>query len=112
MFRLIALSATVVGLSIGLTPTASADAAGYLNALDSAGVLSHNGSICNMINGICHGQFESTSAALATGRWVCDQIAGGKPKSMIIDWLSHGEGLMPSSYNGKVITNAAVENLC
>lgn len=112
MVRFIAISAGVVGLGIGLAPLASADELGYLNALDSAGVLSHNGSTCNMINGLCNGQFQSAGDALSTGRWVCDQVAGGKPKSMIVDWLSHGEGLMPSAYNGKVITNAAIANLC
>jgi len=91
---------------------ANADEMGYLNALDAAGVMSHNGSTCNIINGLCNGQFSSASDALSTGQWVCDQIAGGKTKAMIIDWLSHGEGLMPSAYNGKVITNAAIQNLC
>ena len=112
MVRFIFLPAAAAAFSLGLAPIASADGQSYLNALDSAGVLSRNGSSCNMINGLCNGQFPSTSAALVTGRWVCDQVAAGKPRSMIIDWLSHGEGLMPSAYNGKVITNGAIANLC
>lgn len=110
--RILAPIALIAGGLLGSSATAHADNLSYLNALDAAGLISHNGSSCNMINGICNGQFPTTSAALQTGRWVCDQFAGGKSKAMIIDWLSHGEGLMPSSYNGKVITNAALANLC
>lgn len=112
MIRFVTVSLACVCLGIWQAPLSSADELGYLNVLDSAGVLSHNGSTCNMINGLCNGQFQSARDALATGRWVCDQVAGGKSKSMIIDWLSHGEGLMPSTFNGKVITNAAISNLC
>lgn len=102
----------LMAFSLISTAPARADQTEYLNALDAAGVLSNNGSTCNMINGLCHGQFPTAAAALQTGNWVCDQVAAGKPKSMITDWLSHGEGLMPSSYNGRVITNAAIDYLC
>jgi hypothetical protein len=112
MVRFSALFAGVAGMAVALAPAASADEDSYLDALIEAGVLEYGGDYCNMIDGICNGQFQTAQEALSTGRWVCDQIAGGKPKAMIIDWLSQGEGLMPSSYNGRVITNAAIDNLC
>jgi hypothetical protein len=112
MKRIASTALLVLALSLVNSAPATADQNQYLDALDAAGVLSQNGSSCNMINGICHGQFPSASAALQTGKWVCNQVSAGKPKSMIIDWLSHGEGLMPSSYNGRVITNAAISYLC
>ena len=65
-----------------------------------------------MVQGVCHGQFPNAGAALQTGRWVCQQLAQGKSGSSIDDSLSHGEGLMPSSYNAPIIYNAATTYLC
>lgn len=102
----------VATAAVVLAAPVAADDMGYLSTLDSAGLMSHDGSTCNMIDGICHGQFETVAGALGSGRWVCDQAAAGRSTDMIIDWLSHGEGLMPSSYNAEVITRAAIANLC
>jgi len=92
---------------------ASADTSGYINALDNAGIIDEgDGNPCNIINGLCHGQFPNESAALQTGQWVCRQLAQGRSGDSVIYDLSHGEGLMPSSYNAPIIVNAAIRYLC
>jgi len=40
------------------------------------------------------------------------RLAGGKPEAMIVDWLSHGEGIMPSSYTAPIIVDTAIKHLC
>ncbi len=112
MFRLLVLSTTVAVVSLGLAPFAAADEDSYLDAVQAAGVLEYEGDFCNTIDGICHGQWQTADEALFTGRWVCDALAEGKSPSMIADWLATGEGLMPSEYNGRVITAAAMAHLC
>jgi len=98
---------------LALSSPASADADGYIYALDQAGLIDEgDGNPCNMVQGVCHGQFPNTSAALQTGRWVCQQLTQGKSGSSIVYSLSHGEGLMPSSYNAPIIYNAATTYLC
>ena len=101
-----------IAVSVVLSPTASATELGYLKALEDAGVLSIGGDPCHMMDGACIGRFTDINDALSSGHWVCDQIAGGKPKSLIIQWMSNGEGLMPSPYNANAIVNAATANLC
>lgn len=104
--------AVLTGAAALGTPHAQATELGYLNTLQDAGVLSATGDPCNIIDGLCVGAFTDIDDALASGRWVCTEIASGKPKSVIIDWMSTGEGLMPSPYNANVIVNAAIANLC
>ncbi len=113
MFRLGVLSGALVLVSLGFAPPAAADEASYLSALEVAGVLDYDDDdYCNMIDGICHGQWRTAEEALSTGQWVCDRLTEGKPASMIAEWLGTGEGLMPSEYNGRVMTDAAIANLC
>ena len=111
--RAVSLSLLGAAACLALASPASADADGYIYALDQAGLIDEGDrDPCNMVNGVCHGQFPNASAALQTGRWVCQQIAQGQSSSSIIYSLSHGEGLMPSSYNAPIIYNAATTYLC
>ncbi|BBZ19655.1 DUF732 domain-containing protein [Mycolicibacterium gadium] len=81
--------------------------------MDSAGLIDHDGDPCNMVDGLCHGQFPDSAAAVQTGRWVCDQVQfQGRSRTSLVDWLSHGEGLMPSSYSAPIIVDAATAHLC
>jgi hypothetical protein len=100
-------------LAIGAAAPADADTSGYINALDSAGLIDEgDGNPCNIVKGLCHGQFPDETAALQTGQWVCKQLAQGRASNALVYDLSHGEGLMPSSYNAPIIVNAAIRYLC
>jgi len=101
-------------LAVGMAAPASAesDPAGYVAMLEIAGLIDHDGDRCNMVNGLCHGQFEDGPSAIPTGTWVCEQIEQGRSQDSITYDLSHGEGLMPSSYNAPVIYDAATAFLC
>jgi hypothetical protein len=108
---------TAVG--VGMAAPASADppsaddaAAGYIAMLEIAGLIDHDGDLCNIVNGLCHGQFDDGPSSIPTGTWVCTQIEEGRSRDSIIYELSHGEGLMPSSYNAPVIYDAADAFLC
>lgn len=99
--------------AVALAVPAQADETSYITAMDQVGMIDHNQVIYECFEGKpCYGQFEDYTAALQTGRWVCDQLAGGKPRSMVVDWLSHGEGIMPSSYTAPIIVDTAVKHLC
>jgi hypothetical protein len=112
--RLAALSiAAAAGAAVAIAAPAFADTEGYIRALESAGLIDHDDDPCNMVDGLCHGQFEDSAAALQTGTWVCDQVRyEGRSRASLVDWLSHGEGLMPSSYNAPIIVDAATNYLC
>ena len=101
-------------LAVGMAAPASAeyDTAGYVAMLEIAGLIDHDGDRCNMVNGLCHGQFDDGPSAIPTGTWVCEQIEQGRSQDSITYDLSHGEGLMPSSYNAPVIYDAATAFLC
>jgi Protein of unknown function (DUF732) len=101
-------------LAIGTAAPASADGDtdGYVSMLELAGLIDHDGDPCNIVNGLCHGQFEDGPSSIPTGTWVCQQIEHGRSQDSIVDELSHGEGLMPSSYNAPVIYDAATAFLC
>lgn len=113
-FAVAALSVTVAfGIGVASAAPAFADTEGYIRALDSAGLIDHDDDPCNMVDGLCHGQFEDSTAAVQTGTWVCAQIRDeGRSEASLVDWLSHGEGLMPSSYNAPIIVDAATSHLC
>lgn len=96
----------------GGAPIALADASGYISALENAGLIDEGGGPCNMINGVCNGRFQSQGQALQTGRDVCNYLAQGRTVASLINQYSHGEGLMPSSYNANVVVNAAIRYLC
>jgi len=99
--------------AVVLAAPAQADETSYITAMDQAGMIDHDGVIYECFAGKpCYGQFEDYTWALQTGRWVCDQLAGGKPRAMIVDWLSHGEGIMPSAYTAPIIVDTAVKHLC
>jgi len=100
--------------AVGLATPASADndTVGYINALDAGGLIDHDGDHCNIINGVCHGQFDDGPSSLSTGMWVCRQVQQGRSRDSIVYELSHGEGLMPSSYNAPIIYDAATTFLC
>jgi hypothetical protein len=104
------------GLAAGVIAVGPAsadnDVSGYVNALDSKGLISHDGNPCNMINGLCHGRFKDGPSSVPTGRWVCQQVGQGRSRESIVYDLSHGEGLMPSSYNAPIIYDAATTYLC
>jgi len=101
-------------LAVGTAAPASAenDTAGYVAMLEIAGLIDHDGDRCNMVNGLCHGQFDDGPSSIPTGTWVCEQIGQGRSRDSITYDLSHGEGLMPSSYNAPVIYDAATAFLC
>ncbi len=101
-------------LAVGTAAPASADddAAGYVAMLELAGLIDHDGNPCNIVNGLCHGQFDDGPSSISTGMWVCRQIEQGRSQDSIVYELSHGEGLMPSSYNAPVIYDAATAFLC
>ena len=107
-------SLVVLAVGLGLAPSAWADydTAGYVNALRAAGLMDDDRDPCNIVNGLCHGQFPDPSAALQTGVWVCRQVEQGRARADLVYELSHGEGLMPSSYNAPVIYDAATDHLC
>jgi hypothetical protein len=88
------------------------DTDGYVAMLEIAGLIDRDGDPCNIVNGLCHGQFDDGPSALPTGTWVCEEIADGRSRDPIVYELSHGEGLMPSSYNAPVIYDAATAFLC
>jgi hypothetical protein len=101
-------------LAVGTATPASAenDTAGYIAMLEIAGLIDHDGDPCNIVNGLCHGQFDDGPSSIPTGTWVCGQIEQGRSRDSITYDLSHGEGLMPSSYNAPVIYDAATAFLC
>lgn len=103
-----------VTVAVGLAPPAVADydTVGYVNALDAAGLVDHDGDPCNIVSGLCHGQFPDGPAALQTGMYVCRQVDKHRSRDSIVYELSHGEGLMPSSYNAAIIYDAATTFLC
>jgi hypothetical protein len=110
-----AVAGTMIGLAgVGVAAPAYADydTEGYVNALDAAGLIDHDGDHCNIINGVCHGQFDDGPSSLSKGMWICRQVDQGRSPDSIVYELSHGEGLMPSSYNAPIIYNAATTYLC
>jgi hypothetical protein len=106
--------ALVVALAVGMAAPAYADDGtdGYISMLDIAGLIDHDGDRCHIVNGLCHGQFEDGPSAIPTGTWVCQQVEQGRSRESIVYELSHGEGLMPSSYNAPVIYDAATAFMC
>ena len=107
------IAGAVAASAVALAAPAQADETSYITAMDQAQLIDHDGVIYECFAGKpCYGQFEDYTWALQTGRWVCDQLAGGKPRAMIVDWLSHGEGIMPSSYTAPIIVDTAVKHLC
>jgi hypothetical protein len=108
------LGAALLALTVSTAAPAYADdeTDGYISLLEIAGMIDHDGDRCNMVNGLCHGQFEDGPSAVPTGAWVCQQIELGRSRESIVDELSHGEGLMPSSYNAPVIFDAATAFMC
>ena len=69
----IGVGCVAAALAIGFAAPASADydTVGYVNALDAAGLIDHDSDHCNIINGLCHGQFDDGPSSVATGMWVC-----------------------------------------
>ncbi len=100
--------------AVTLAPTASADydTSGYINALDAAGLIDHDGDPCNIVDGFCHGQSDDGPSSVSTGMRVRQQVEQGRSRDSIVYDLSHGEGLMPSSYNAPIIYDAATTQLC
>ena len=88
-------------LAVGLAAPASADydTAGYVHALDEAGLINPS-------------KFTFASDALWTGVWVCQQVEQGRSRDSIVYDLSHGEGMLLSSYNAATIYDAATTYLC
>jgi len=107
-------SLALVAVAVASAGPASADDAAYIAALDNAGLIDHDGRPYHCRpDGVCHGQFENNEAALHTGKWVCNEIKwNGRSRTSLIDWLSHGEGLMPSPYSAPIIVDAATKYLC
>jgi hypothetical protein len=112
----IAAVGSLAGAAIAVVFAASAaadyDTVGYVNALDAAGLIDHDGNPCNIIDGLCHGQFDDGPSSVSTGEWVCRQVGQGTTRESVVYQLSHGEGLMPSSYNAPIIYDAATSHLC
>ena len=108
------VAALVSAVAISVAPLANADddTDGYISALDAAGLIDNDGDLCNIVNGVCHGQFDDGPSSVSTGVWVCRQVERGRSRDSIVYELSHGEGLMPSSYNAPIIYAAAIEYLC
>jgi hypothetical protein len=104
----------LAALAVGTAAPAPADydTDGYVAMLEIAGLIDHDGDPCNIVNGLCHGQFDDAPSSIPTGTWVCRQIEQGRSRDSIVDELSHGEDLMPSSYNAPVIYDAADAFLC
>jgi Protein of unknown function (DUF732) len=109
---IVALGAGVLSLGTAAPAAADNDTRGYVKALDAAGLIDHDGKTCNIVNGVCHPQYDDLFSAVSTGSWVCKQVEQGRSRSSIVYDLSHGEGLMPSSYNAPIIYNAATTYLC
>ena len=106
------LLAALAAVGTAAPAFADDDTAGYVAMLEIAGLIDHDGDRCNIVNGLCHGQFEDGPSSIPTGTWVCGQIEQGRSRDSIVHDLSHGEGLMPSSYNAPVIYDAATAFLC
>jgi hypothetical protein len=109
---LTALGVGVAAPASAYPPSADDATAGYVAMLELAGLIDHDGDPCNTVNGLCHGQFDDGASSVPTGTWVCSQIDQGRSRDSIVYELSHGEGLMPSSYNAPVIYDAAEAFLC
>ena len=105
-------AALMGGVALAAPAQADYDTSGYINALDAAGLIDHDGDPCNIIDGLCHGQFDDGPSSVSTGVWVCKEVEQGRSRDSIVYNLSHGEGLMPSSYNAPIIYNAATTHLC
>ena len=73
---------------------------------------SHVQALDHICDCLCHGQFDDGPSSVSTGVWVCSQVNQGRSRDSIVYNLSHGEGLMPSSYNAPIIYNAATAHLC
>jgi hypothetical protein len=88
-------------LAVGLAAPASADydTAGYIDAVNKAGLISPS-------------KFTDASDALWTGVWVCKQVEQGRSRDSIVYDLSHGEGMLLSSYNAATLYDAATTYLC
>ena len=112
MAPLVALVAGAIAVAVAAPASADYDTVGYINALDAAGLIDDDGDRCNIVNGLCHGQFEDGPSSVPTGVWVCREVEQGRSRDSIVYELSHGEGLMPSSYNAPIIYDAATTYLC
>jgi hypothetical protein len=106
------LAAGAFAVLLAAPASADYDTAGYINTLDAAGLIDHDGDPCNIVNGLCHGPFDDGPSSVSTGVWVCRQVEQGRSHDSIVYALSHGEGLMPSSYNAPIIYDAATTYLC
>ena len=103
----------VAAAALVLAAPAHAGTNEYVQTLENAELINHGGNPYHCTPEACFGQFDNPESALQTGQWVCDQLrASGKPRDVVVDWLSHGEGLMPSSYSAPIIVDAAATHLC
>jgi hypothetical protein len=107
-----ALATTGLTAAFAAPAAADYDTLGYINSLDAGGLIDDDGDHCNIIKGLCHGQFDDGPSSVSTGVWVCRQVSQGRSRDSIVHELSHGEGLMPSSYNAPIIYDAATTYLC
>ena len=110
----LAAGLAAAAFAVGPAPLAFADydTTGYINALEEGGLIDHDGDPCHIVDGLCHGQFDDSASSVSTGAWVCRQVDQGRTRDSVVYELSHGEGLMPSSYNAPIIYDAATSHPC
>jgi hypothetical protein len=46
------------------------------------------GDHCNIIDGLCHGQFDDGPSSVSTGLWVCKEVEQGRSRDSIVYDLS------------------------
>lgn len=99
----------VGGFALAVPAPASAeyDYAGYINALESEGLMASPYG-----DGGSGHQFPTESSALWTGMSVCRSIQQGQTQSAIVDGLDSGEGMLMNASDAVVIYNAATTFLC
>ncbi|MCV7173868.1 DUF732 domain-containing protein [Mycobacterium manitobense] len=104
----------ILAVGVAMAAPASADVETYVRALDAAELIDHDDDPYHCrADGRCFGQFDDGPSALQTGNWVCEQVRQvGKPRDLVVDWLSNGEGLMPSPVSAPIIVDAATTHLC
>ena len=95
-------------LAVALPAPASADydTAGYVNALEQAGLMMHGP------GGDPFSQFEDIGSAVWTGMSVCRSVAQGQSRDSIVYGLNHGEGMQMSYVGAVAIYDAATTYLC
>lgn len=98
------LAAGALAVCLATPASADYDTAGYIDALEKAGVIQQGGDP--------RSHFTDGSSSLWTGVWVCQQVEQGRSRDSIVNDLYHSEGMLLSSHSAAAIYDAATTYLC